>query len=149
MSPERAVHPVLPRAAVGYVSGVFDMFHIGHLNVITRARELCDLLVVGVLTDAESVVSKGRSPVIPDDERLAIVGALGMVDEVMLDPSLDRRVAWSIRRFDVLYEGDDWRGTEKGRRLEEQLASVGAGVHYFPYPVHTSSGVLRRHLAGA
>ena len=149
MSPEAALHPVLPRAAVGYVSGVFDMFHIGHLNVIARARECCDLLVVGVLTDAESIVSKGRPPVIPEDERLAIVRALGMVDEAMLDPSLDKTVAWRQRRFDVLYKGDDWRGTEKGRRLEQQLATVGAQVQYLPYTVHTSSTVLRRHLEGA
>ena len=78
MSPERAVHPVLPRAAVGYVSGVFDTFHIVHLNVITRAREPCDLLVVGVLIDAESDVANGRSPVIPGDERRVIACALGM-----------------------------------------------------------------------
>ena len=149
VTPERALHEVSPRVPVGYVSGVFDMFHIGHLNVISRARECCDLLVVGVLTDAESIVSKGRPPVVPEDERLAIVRALGMVDEAMLDPSLDKSVAWRIRSFDVLYKGDDWRGTERGRRLEEQLASVGARVEYFPYTVHTSSTVLRRHLEGA
>lgn len=100
-----ALHSVRSdRVPVGYVSGVFDMFHIGHLNVIARARECCDLLVVGVLTDAESIVSKGRPPVIPEDERLAIVRALGRVDEAMLDPSLDKTVAWRQRRFDVLYK---------------------------------------------
>lgn len=149
VTPDRTLHEVGPRVAVGYVSGVFDMFHIGHLNVIQRARECCDLLVVGVLTDAEAIVSKGRPPVIPEDERLAIVRALGMVDEAMLDPSLDKSVAWGIRNFDVLYKGDDWRGTDRGRRLEEQLAAVGARVEYFPYTVHTSSTQLRRHLEGA
>jgi glycerol-3-phosphate cytidylyltransferase len=137
------------RVPVGYVSGVFDMFHIGHLNLIERARECCDVLVVGVLSDAESTVSKGRPPVIPEHERLAIVRALAAVDEAILDPSLDKRAAWRIRRFDVLYKGDDWRGTEKGRRMEQQLAEVGARIEYFPYTAHTSSTVLRQHLEGA
>ncbi|HET7899883.1 MAG TPA: adenylyltransferase/cytidyltransferase family protein [Candidatus Nanopelagicales bacterium] len=137
------------RVPVGYVSGVFDMFHIGHLNLILRARECCDVLVVGVLSDAEATVVKGRPPVIPECERLAIVRALGAVDEVILDPSIDKTHAWQIRSFDVLYKGDDWRGTERGHRLEEQLASVGARVQYFPYTAHTSSTSLRRYLEGA
>ncbi len=145
-----ALHPVsADRVPVGYVSGVFDMVHVGHLNLIQRARECCDVLVVGVLTDAESVVSKGRPPVIPQHERLAIVSALGAVDETILDPSLDKRIAWRIRSFDVLFKGDDWRGTDQGRRMEEQLAEVGARIQYFPYTAHTSSTVLRRHLEGA
>lgn len=137
------------RVDVGYVSGVFDMFHIGHLRLIRRARERCEILVVGVLSDSESIVSKGRPTVIPESERLEIVSALSGVDEVILDPSLDKRVVWRMRRFDVLFKGDDWRGTERGRRLEEQLATVGARVEYFPYTAHTSSSALRRHLEGA
>ena len=145
-----ALHSVRSdRVPVGYVSGVFDMFHIGHLNLIQRARERCETLVVGVLSDSESTVSKGRAPIIPEDERLAIVRALAAVDEVILDPSLDKRIAWRIRPFDVLFKGDDWRGTERGRRMEEQLALVGARIEYFPYTAHTSSTVLRRHLEGA
>lgn len=137
------------RVPVGYVSGVFDLFHIGHLTLIQRARECCEVLVVGVLSDSESVVSKGRPPVIPESERLAIVRALAAVDEVILDPSLDKRVAWRLRPFDVLYKGDDWKGTDRGRRLETQLADVGASVEYFPYTQCTSSSELRRHLEGA
>ena len=90
-----------------------------------------------------------------DFERCRVVTAAVKADltletfAAMLDPSLDKTVAWRQRRFDVLYKGDDWRGTEKGRRLEQQLATVGAQVQYLPYTVHTSSTVLRRHLEGA
>ena len=84
-----------------------------------------------------------------EGEHAQIVRALAAVDEAILDPSLDKRAAWRIRRFDVLYKGDDWRGTEKGRRMEQQLAEVGARIEYFPYTAHTSSTVLRQHLEGA
>jgi glycerol-3-phosphate cytidylyltransferase len=137
------------RVPVGYVSGVFDMFHIGHLNLILRARDCCEVLVAGVLADEEALATKGRLPVVPQEERLAIVRALGAIDEVILDPSMDKRNAWRLRRFDVLYKGDDWRGTEKARVLEDQLAEVGARVEYFPYTAHTSSTSLRRYLEGA
>jgi glycerol-3-phosphate cytidylyltransferase len=134
---------------VAYVSGVFDMFHIGHLNLIRRARERCDVLVVGVLTDAETARTKGRRPVVPERERLEIVASVRWVDEAVLDPSVDKRVAFQKRPFDVLFKGDDWKGTERGRRFEQQLAEVGARVEYLPYTLHTSSTALRRHLEGA
>lgn len=134
---------------VGYASGVWDMFHIGHLNILQRAAEHCDHLIAGVVTDEETLRTKGRAPVVPEQERLAIVGALRCVDETIIDPSLDKRIVWSMRRFDVMFKGDDWRGTEAGARLEAQLAEVGATVHYFPYTVHTSSTALRRYLDGA
>lgn len=131
------------------MSGVFDMFHVGHLNLIRRARERCDVLVVGVLTDAETERTKGRAPVVPERERLEIVAAVRWVDEVVLDPSIDKRVAWGIRPFDVLIKGDDWQGTERGRRFERQLAEVGAQVEYLPYTLHTSTTKLRRRIESA
>lgn len=134
---------------VGYASGVWDMFHIGHLNILQRASEHCDHLVAGVVTDEEALRTKGRLPVVPEHERMAIVSALRCVDEVILDPSLDKRVVWGMRNFDVMFKGDDWRGTEAGTRLEAQLLEVGVRVEYFPYTVHTSSTALRRYLDGA
>lgn len=145
-SPATPPHEHRVRVPVGYVSGVFDMFHVGHLNLIRRARARCDVLVVGVLRDDAATTSKGRAPVIPQHERLDIVSALGCVDEVILDPSLDKREAWQIRPFDVLYKGDDWRGTARGDLLEHQLSLVGARVEYFPYTHHISSTVLRGKL---
>lgn len=132
------------RGVVGYVPGAWDMFHIGHLNILTKAREHCDWLVAGVTDDQALLQSKGRLPIIPGNERLAILSALRIVDEAVMDPSFDKREIWQTVRFDVLFKGDDWRGTAKGRRLEEQMAEVGATVHYFPYTVHTSSTHLRK-----
>lgn len=129
--------------AVGYASGVFDMFHIGHLNLLRRAREQCDRLVVGVASDEYVLALKGRQPVVPLSERLEIVQSLRFVDEVIVDRSEDKRVAWHERNFDAIFKGDDWRGTAKGDRLEAAMAEVGATVVYFPYTLHTSSSRLR------
>ncbi len=131
---------------VGYASGVFDMFHVGHLNILRRAAESCERLVVGVATDEYVEQLKGSRPVIPTDERLDIVSALTVVDEVMLDHSEDKTLAWAARPFDVIFKGDDWRGEPKGLRLEAQMAELGVAVCYFPYTTHTSSAMLRQRL---
>lgn len=130
----------------GYASGVFDLFHIGHLNVIERARRECDRLIVGVASDEYVLDAKGRLPVIPYEERLAIVTALRAVDVAVVDESEDKTLAWRQNRFDVIFKGDDWRGTPKGERLESAMRSVGAEVVYFPYTLHTSSRILRAHI---
>lgn len=122
------------------------MFHIGHLNIIDRARERCDVLVVGVVTDELLLTVKGRAPVIPQHERMSIVAALGAVDEVISDTSPDKRVAWHTRRFDVLFKGDDWKGTAKGDALEAEMAEIGVELRYLPYTANTSSTILRSFL---
>lgn len=132
---------------VGYAPGAWDMFHVGHLNILLRAREHCDRLIVGVVTDDALFRAKGKYPVIPLDERMDVVAHLNMVDEVVTDFSSDKLEVWDRVRFDVIFKGDDWRGTPKGRRLEHDMASVGVRVHYFPYTVHTSSTLLRSILA--
>ena len=134
---------------VGYCPGVFDMFHIGHLNILRRASEQCDILVAGVFADACVAGVKGRSAAIPEDERLAIVSAIRYVDEAYLDFSQDKRIAWEHRHFDVIFKGSDWFGTEKGRLLEARMAEVGVEVVYFPYTETTSSTELRKFLDGA
>jgi glycerol-3-phosphate cytidylyltransferase len=131
---------------VGYASGVFDMFHIGHLNILRSARKHCRTLVVGVGSDEYIEALKGRSPVVPLVERLEIISALGIVDEVIIDHSEDKTLAWEQRKFDVIFKGDDWKGTAKGARLEQQMSAVGAAVVYFPYTLHTSSTLLRAYL---
>lgn len=131
---------------VGYVPGGFDMLHIGHLNILRAARERCGRLVVGVATDESLMKMKGRYPVIPHQERMEIVAQLRFVDDVVTDYSVDKRAAWRAHPFDVLFKGDDWRGTEKGDRLEAQLAEVGARVVYLPYTRSTSSTMLRQFL---
>lgn len=133
---------------IGYVPGVFDMFHIGHLNILRLAAASCDQLIAGVVTDEVVEAVKGRRPIVPFAERLEIVEHIGMVDRAVPDVSSDKRIAWHSNHFDVLFKGDDWRGTPKGDRLERQLEELGVEVAYFPYTGHTSSTVLRGVLEG-
>ena len=135
-----------PRFDVGYSSGVFDMFHVGHLNLLRRARNQCHHLVVGVASDEYVENLKGRLPVVPCDERIDIVSALGIVDEVIIDRSEDKLAVWQQRPFDAIFKGSDWQGTPKGYRLERTMADVGVEVVYFPYTRHTSSSMLRAFL---
>lgn len=133
-------------AVRGYVPGVFDMFHVGHLNIVRQAREQCGYLIVGVVSDEVVEGIKGRAPVVPLDERIEIVAALRDVDEVVVDEHADKFDAWRELRYDVIFKGDDWRGTPKGRKLEDDLAGVGSRLVYFPYTRHTSSTILRAAL---
>src|SRR5699024_129155 len=126
-------------SVIGYVPGGFDMFHIGHLNIIRAAAQRCDVLIAGVATDESLIAMKHRPPVIPFAERMEIVSAIAVVDRVIPDHSIDKRVAHAQMPFDVLFKGDDWRNTAKGRELEAQMAQVGARVEYFPYTAWTSS----------
>ena len=135
-----------PHQVIGYVPGAWDMFHVGHLNILLRARELCDRLVVGVVTDEALFAAKAKHPVVPLDERLEVVQQLDLVDEVTLDFSSNKLEVWSRVGFDVLFKGDDWRGTPKGDKLEADMASAGVQVCYFPYTAHTSSTLLRELL---
>lgn len=132
---------------LGYVPGAWDMFHIGHLNILKRARENCTRLVVGVVTDEALFQAKGKYPIVPLAERMEVVAAMDIVDAVVVDFSSSKLAAWDRVHFDVLFKGDDWRGTAKGDQLETEMASVGAAVHYFPYTAHTSSTALRQILA--
>ena len=132
---------------VGYAPGAYDLFHIGHLNVLRRAAEHCDHLVAGVVSDEMLLLTKGREPVVPLAERMEIVGSLRFVDSVHAETVPDKIDTWREVRFDVIFKGDDWRGTPKGDRLERAFAAVGVRVHYFPYTIHTSSTFLRDALA--
>jgi len=132
---------------VGYVPGAYDMFHIGHLNILRRARSGCDYLIAGVVTDEVVRRAKGRDPVIPLAERLEIVRSISYVDRAVVDVSTDKMVMWRQLGFDVIFKGDDWKETDKGRRLERDLGEVGVRVVYSPYTAYTSSTALRRLVA--
>jgi glycerol-3-phosphate cytidylyltransferase len=133
-------------AVVGYAPGAYDLFHVGHLNVLRQAREHCDVLVAGVVADEICELTKGVRPFVPLEERLDIVRSIGIVDAVHAETTRDKLDAWQEVRFDRIFKGDDWRGTAKGRDLEERLGAVGVEVVYFPYTMHTSSSHLRRAL---
>jgi glycerol-3-phosphate cytidylyltransferase len=131
---------------IGYAAGAFDLFHIGHLNILKHAKSECDYLIAGVVSDEMLRLTKGISPVIPLAERHEIVRSIRYVDEALPEVLPSKLETWKSVRFDVFFKGDDWRGTEKGRKLEREFAEVGVEVVYFPYTMSTSSTGLRRAL---
>lgn len=131
---------------IGYAAGAFDLFHVGHLNLLRQARLHCDYLIAGVVSDELLALNKGRLPVIPLAERLEIVSNIGYVDRAVAEVLPDRLQTWQRTPFNVFFKGDDWEGTTRGQALERDFAAVGVQVVYFPYTVHTSSTVLRRTL---
>lgn len=132
--------------SIGYTTGVYDMFHVGHLNVLKRAKLECDYLIVGVTTDELCEERKGRRPIIPFVERMEIVEHIRFVDEVVAQTSMDKIEAWNNLKFDKMFVGDDWKGTDKWNELEREFASRGVEILYFPYTRHTSSTKLREVL---
>ena len=131
---------------IGYTTGVFDMFHVGHLNLIRRARENCDRLIVGVSTDEVVEQYKGHRPIIPYAERVEIVKAIRWVDEVVPQTTMDKFAAWEKLRFNRLFHGNDWKGSAMYNEVEAKLAAVGVEVVYFPYTQGTSSTLLADRL---
>lgn len=132
---------------IGYAAGAFDLFHIGHLNILKHARSACDYLIAGVVSDEMLELTKGVAPVVPLAERLEIVRSISYVDDAVAEVVPDKLDTWRSLKFDVFFKGDDWRGTDKGIRLEREFAAVGVEVVYFPYTVNTSSTALRLALA--
>ena len=130
---------------VGYTAGVFDLFHVGHLNLLRNAKGMCDELIVGVTSD-ELVTYKGRSAVIPFDERAEIVRSVRYVDAVVEQADMNKFGMWERLRFDRIFVGDDWLGTPTWKAYEEQFATVGVSVIYFPYTTTTSSTQIVRRL---
>ena len=135
-----------PPLRVGYAAGAFDLFHIGHLNLLKHAKSQCDYLIAGVVSDEMLRLTKGITPVVPLAERLEIVRHISFVDEARAETVPNKLDTWREVRFTHFFKGDDWRGTEKGLKLEAEFAEVGVEVVYFPYTMSTSSTMLRRSL---
>ncbi|MDP2772584.1 MAG: adenylyltransferase/cytidyltransferase family protein, partial [Nocardioides sp.] len=112
-------------SVVGYAPGAYDLFHVGHLNLLWRARGHCDFLIAGVVSDDLCHQMKGVRPIIPLAERAAIVGAIDVVDAVHVELVPDKLVAWQEVGFHRIFKGDDWQGTPKGERLERSFEAVG------------------------
>ena len=131
---------------IGYTTGTYDLFHIGHLNIIRRAKELCDYLIVGVSTDELVESYKHRRPVYKQKERMEIIGALKYVDQVVEQTSLDKTDAWKKLHFNKLFHGDDWKGSSLYNHIEEDLKTVGCEIIYLPHTKGVSSSDIRSHI---
>lgn len=133
---------------IGYTTGVYDMFHIGHLNILRRAKEKCDYLIVGVSTDECVQSYKHKTPIIPFEERAAIVAAIKYVDEVVPQTSMDKLEFLKRRHFDVMFHGNEWKGTELYNNYEKEFALYGAKIEYLSHTDGISSSLLREKLTG-
>ena len=133
------------KIVIGYTSGVYDLFHIGHLNLLKNAKGLCDKLIVGVTSD-ELVAYKNKKAVIPHQERMEIVRNIRHVDSVVPQNDMDKFKMWQRIKFDVMFVGDDWFESEKWQALDEQFKEVGVKIIYFPYTKGTSSTLINETL---
>lgn len=130
----------------GYTQGTFDMFHIGHLNLLKRAKECCDRLVVGVNSDELVAEYKSKNAVVPLEERLEIVKSIRFVDDAVVCDTLDKEVALQKLGFNVLFIGDDWKGSERWNKTEKRMNELGVKVVYLPYTKDTNSTLLREKI---
>lgn len=130
---------------IGYTAGVYDLFHIGHLNLLKKAKEQCDYLIVGVTVD-DLVAYKHKKAVIPFEERIQIVEAVKYVDKVVPQYNMNKMEMWEKYKFDVMFVGSDWQGTEKWNKYEEEFKKVGVNIVYFPYTQGISSTLLNETL---
>ena len=131
---------------VGYTTGVYDMFHIGHLNLLKKAKEQCEYLIVGVTTDSLCYQRKKKYPIICEIERIAIVKELRCVDEVVVQDNMDKLQAVIKYIVDVVFVGSDWKGTEAWNNYEKEFAKVGCSVVYLEHTDGISSSILRDRL---
>lgn len=133
------------KMVVGYTSGVYDLFHIGHLNLLKNAKGLCDKLIVGVTTD-ELVAYKNKKAVIPYHERMEIVRNIKFVDAVVPQENMDKFKMWERLKYDIMFVGDDWFKTPKWKELDEKFKEVGVKIIYYPYTKGTSSTLINETL---
>ena len=131
---------------IGYTQGVYDMFHIGHLNLINHAKEYCDYLIVGVNSDELVKSYKNKIPVIKQEERKFIIENIKAVDECFVAATLDKAALWKELHFDAVFIGDDWKGNERWLQTEKDLEPYGVAVVYLPHTDGVSSTILRKEI---
>ena len=135
------------RKKIGYTTGVFDMFHVGHLNILRKAKENCDYLIVGVSSDELVESYKDKTPIIPFDHRKEFIESLKFVDKVVVQSHRDKIKSFHEIGFDIMFVGSDWKGSELFNTVEKELESHGAEIHYFNYTEGISSTRLRKILS--
>ena len=133
---------------IGYIAGVFDLFHIGHLNLIRNAKNECEYLIVGILKDELVMHFKKKLPYIPEEERLEIVGAIKYVDKAVLvdETNIDKIAAWNLYHFDCLFSGDDWKDSPVWAEEKRKLNELGSDIRFFDYTKSTSSTQIKKAL---
>lgn len=131
---------------IGYTTGVFDMFHVGHLNILRRAKEQCEHLVVGVSTDELVQHDKNKTPIIPFEDRMRIVQSIRYVDEVVPQINKDKMEAWRAIHFDAMFVGSDWQGTPQWNNFESQFDPLGVDIIYLSHTDGISSTILRERI---
>lgn len=135
---------------IGYTCGVFDLFHVGHLNLLERCKKQCDILIIGVCNDDYVRNVKGKEPVYFETDRVRILNALECVDEAVLvdiETTNDKMIAFEKFKFDVLFSGDDWKGSKRYQETERQFASLGVAIEYFPYTKGVSTSQIREKIS--
>ena len=131
---------------IGYTTGVFDLFHIGHVRILKKAKSLCDKLIVGVSTDALVKKYKNKKPIIPFIERLEVIRSLKFVDSVVTQNSLNKFTSLKKLKYDIIFVGDDWYATKKWKNLDEKFKELGVKIIYLPYTKRTSSTKITKIL---
>ncbi len=136
----------MKKKVIGYTAGTFDMFHIGHLNLIKNAKSRCDYLVVGVNSDRLVEEYKGKKVVVPIEERMEIIRALRFVDDVVCVDSLDKKIVWNQMQYDLLFIGDDWKGNPRWEATAAEMKQLGVETIFLPHTEGTNSTLLREKL---
>ncbi|OQB06165.1 MAG: Glycerol-3-phosphate cytidylyltransferase [bacterium ADurb.Bin212] len=136
----------MKKKIIGYTTGVFDLFHVGHLNIIKNAKSMCDYLIVGVTSDQLCLELKNKKPVIPFEERAEIIRSLKYVDEVVCQNVVDEIADHQKYGYDIIFKGSDWMNSEKWRILSKEIEKRGAIVKFFPYTKNTSSTIIKKYL---
>ncbi|WP_088034112.1 adenylyltransferase/cytidyltransferase family protein [Evansella clarkii] len=131
---------------IGYTTGVFDLFHVGHLNILKKAKEQCDHLIVGVSTDELVLEYKNKQPVTSFEDRKAIVEGIKYVDQVVPQFNRDKYSAWEHLLFDVMFVGDDWKGSPLFAELEMRFSQAGVEIVYFPYTKGVSTTLVKEKI---
>lgn len=131
---------------IGYTTGVFDLFHVGHLNILKKAKENCEFLIVGVSTDELVMEYKNKQPVIPHNERMEIVAGIKYVDKVVSQTNRDKFTAWENLQFNRMFVGDDWKGDPLFNEVEIKFKHVGVDIIYFPYTKGVSTSIVKEKI---
>lgn len=131
---------------IGYTTGVYDMFHIGHLNILKRAKEQCEFLIVGVTSDELCYSRKGKYPIICEEERIEIVSAIKYVDKVVVQSDMDKVSAVKKYNVDAVFVGSDWKGTPSWENYEKEFLQYGCSVVYLEHTEGISSTILRERM---